>query len=344
MRHLAKALSSIPSSTGGITRLACHRLREAGADLALVVSGAGLTTEDISDHKRRVDASAQIRVLKLAAKQLHDDCLGFRLARDFELGEIGLVYYVMASSDRLADALRNAERYCAINNEGVRLRICLERELAIGFEYLNVDRLSDRHHMEFWLVTLVRICRTLTSSRLAPKQIKVRHFRPETPADVRSHLGCEIDFEAGTDEILFPATIGALPVVGADVYLNKLLLQYADEALGNQASQRSSVRSHVEGEIAQLLPHGKANASEIARRLGMSRRTLGRALSAEDVTFSTVLETLRQALAKRYLREKELPVSEIAWLLGYREIGSFTHAFARWTGTTPRDFRKANSG
>ena len=76
----------------------------------------------------------------------------------------------------------------------------------------------------------------------------------------------------------------------------------------------------------------------------MSRRTLGRALSAEEVTFSTVLETLRLALAKRYLQEKKLPVSEIAWLLGYREIGSFTHAFARWTGKTPRDFRKSNSG
>jgi AraC-like DNA-binding protein len=53
---------------------------------------------------------------------------------------------------------------------------------------------------------------------------------------------------------------------------------------------------------------------------------------------------MRHALAKRYLEEKELPISEVAWLLGYREIGSFTHAFARWTGTTPRDFRKSNSG
>jgi AraC-like DNA-binding protein len=254
------------------------------------------------------------------------------------------VYYVMASSDRLVHALGNAERYCAINNEGVRLRICSKPKLAIGFEYLNVDRLSDRHHMEFWLVTLVRICRTLTNSRLAPKQIKLRHFRPEMPPDVRSHLGCDIDFGAGTDEIVFPATIGALPVVGADVHLNKLLLRYADQALGNRASRRVGVRSQVEDQIAKLLPHGKANASEIARRLGMSRRTLGRALSAEEVTFSTVLETLLLALAKRYLREKKLPVSEIAWLLGYREISSFTQAFARWTGTTPRDFRKSSSG
>jgi hypothetical protein len=142
---LAKGLSSIPRATGGIARLACDRLRKAGRNLAPVLSGAGLTTDDVEDHKRRLGASAQVRVLEFAAKELHDDWLGFRLARDFELGEIGLVYYVMASSDRLADALRNAERYCAINNEGVRLRISLERKLAIALEYVNADRLSDRH-------------------------------------------------------------------------------------------------------------------------------------------------------------------------------------------------------
>ena len=114
--------------------------------------------------------------------------------------------------------------------------------------------------MEFWLVTLVRICRTLTGSRIAPKQIKLRHFRPETPPDFRSQLGCEIDFAADSDEILFPSSIGALPLVGADPHLNRLLLQYADEALVGRASRRASVRSRVEGEIAQLLPHGKASA------------------------------------------------------------------------------------
>jgi len=334
-------LSSIPSATGGIARLACDRLREMGIDPAPVRLGAGLTTEDVQDRKRRLDASAQVMVLELAAKQLRDDCFGFRLARDFELGEIGLVYYVMASSERLADALRNAERYCAINNEGVRLRISIERKLAISFEYLNVDRFSDRHHMEFWLVTLVRICRALTSSRLSPNRIKLRHSRPKTPPDVRSHLGCDIDFEANSDEILFPARIGALPIIGADSHLNKLLLQYADEALGKRTSRRASIRSHVEDQIAQLLPHGKANSSEIARRLGMSRRTLARGLSSEGTVFSSVLEMLRQVLAKRYLDEGELPISEIGWLLGYSEISSFTHAFVRWTGVTPKAYRNS---
>jgi AraC-like DNA-binding protein len=51
------------------------------------------------------------------------------------------------------------------------------------------------------------------------------------------------------------------------------------------------------------------------------------------------LEETRAALAKRYLAERDLPVSEIAWLLGYGEVSSFTHAFKRWTGMTPRQFR-----
>jgi AraC-like DNA-binding protein len=48
---------------------------------------------------------------------------------------------------------------------------------------------------------------------------------------------------------------------------------------------------------------------------------------------------LRAALAKRYLHDETMPVSEIAWLLGYREVSSLTHAFKRWTGTTPQRFR-----
>jgi AraC-like DNA-binding protein len=95
----------------------------------------------------------------------------------------------------------------------------------------------------------------------------------------------------------------------------------------------------VEQLIVQLLPHGTANVGEVAGRLGMSRRTLARGLAAEEETFSELLDRLRTALAKRYLRERELPISQIAWLLGYREASSFTNAFARWTGSTPRRFR-----
>ncbi|WP_245331747.1 helix-turn-helix transcriptional regulator [Bradyrhizobium sp. NAS80.1] len=73
----------------------------------------------------------------------------------------------------------------------------------------------------------------------------------------------------------------------------------------------------------------------------MSPRTLSRKLRDEGVTFADVLDQLRAALAKRYLGDRKLPVSEIAWLLGYREVSSLTNAFRRWTGTTPRQFRSS---
>jgi AraC-like DNA-binding protein len=99
----------------------------------------------------------------------------------------------------------------------------------------------------------------------------------------------------------------------------------------------------VERISSELLPHGDANAAAVAQKLGISSRSLSRRLKAEGVTFSTVLDELRQALAETYLEEHELSISEIAWLLGYEEVSSLTHAFKRWTGLTPRQFRQNQS-
>jgi AraC-like DNA-binding protein len=340
--HRTNRLSSLPSATGGIARLACDRVRSAGKDLAELVSRAELTLDLIDEPACRLDVHAQIKLLDLAAEALHDDYLGFHLAQDFDLREIGLLYYVMASSEFLADALRNVARYSMLNNEGVEVSIDLHRATNVTLNYVDVDRHSDRHQVEFWLGALIRVCRRLTSSRLAPDRIRVRHHRSEVPADVLAFLGCAIEFSADADEIIFAASAASLPSIHADAYLNRLLLTYAGEALGKRISPRSNLRARVEGEIAKALPHGRANVDEIAVRLGMSRRTLARALAAEGLTFSDLLDEMRAALAKRYLSERELPISQIAWLLGYREASSFTHAFGRWTGSTPLRFRAAH--
>jgi AraC-like DNA-binding protein len=99
------------------------------------------------------------------------------------------------------------------------------------------------------------------------------------------------------------------------------------------------LRPDLENAIAPLLPHGKARAEEISRKLGMSERTLARRLSSEGLTFARVLDELKIDLAKRYLQEEDLPVSEVAWLLGYREPSALTHACNRWFGKSPREIR-----
>jgi AraC-like DNA-binding protein len=331
---------SIPSATGGIARLACARLRELGKDVAGILAKVGARPEQVNDDAVRLEVPKQIRILELVAEELQDDLLGFHLARDFDLREIGLVYHVITSSERLADALLNGKRYNTLVNEGVRLNVKLDdRAVAIALDYVDVDRQSERHQIEFWLVTLVRICRKVTETRLAPRHLRIRHRRDETPTEMRSFFGCDVEFGAASDEIIFASPVASLPIVGSDNYLNDLLLRYAEEALADRPLERASLRSAVERVLPQLLPHAKARASNVAKRLGISPRTLSRKLRDEHVTFAEILEETRLALAKRYLVEPDLPVSEIAWLLGYAEISSFTHAFKRWTGITPREYR-----
>jgi AraC-like DNA-binding protein len=109
--------------------------------------------------------------------------------------------------------------------------------------------------------------------------------------------------------------------------------------LAHRKKKSGSFQANVENLIVPLLPHGKARAAEIAKRLGLSQRTFARRLSQDGLTFSDLLADLRQDLSRSYLADDDLSVSQIAWMLGYQEIGAFSHAFKRWTGRTPRQQR-----
>jgi AraC-like DNA-binding protein len=299
---------------------------------------AAVTRKQVEDESVRLAVKGQIKFVELVADALHDDVLGFHLACDYDLRQIGLLYYVWNSSKLLGDAFRRAERYSSIVNEAVCLRVRGNgNDLALT--YVGVKRLSDRHQMEFWVTSLVRICRQLTNRHLLPSRVRLVHRRNGDAAPLEKFLGCEVEFGAGTDEVAFPETVKQLPVVCADPYLNELLTKYCDEARSHRGAGRLTCRVAVENTIAQLLPHGKAGVGEIARQLGMSPRTLERRLRSEGLTFGGILGELRCDLAKRYLLEKDLSISKIAWLLGYQETGGFTHAFKRWTGRTPREAR-----
>jgi AraC-like DNA-binding protein len=318
--------------------MACAKLHAAGLPLAPLLEKAGLTTEDVDDASRWIEVSAQVRFLKIAADALQDDLLGFRLSQGFDLREAGLLYYILSSSESFADAMSNGQRYTRIVNEGIALKFEASRA-GITISCAGVERLSDRHQFEFWMFSIVRMCRQITGSRIAPKHFSVRHVRDATPPECRSFLGCEVTFGADVDEIVLPALVNTLPLVGTDRYLHEMLVQYADEALANRTPERTSIRSKVEHVIGPLLPHGKAKASTIAKELGVSHRTLARQLAAEGQTFSGILDQNKADLAKSYLTHGDLSISQIAWLLGYREVSTFTHAFKRWYGVTPSELR-----
>jgi AraC-like DNA-binding protein len=105
----------------------------------------------------------------------------------------------------------------------------------------------------------------------------------------------------------------------------------------------SQLRTRVENAISSVLPHGKVLVEDVARSLRMSKRTLARRLSDEGLNFTEILQQLRRDLAVRYLDDRKLHVSKIAWLLGFHDVSAFTHAFKRWTGKTPRELRTAGA-
>lgn len=337
----SRTFGGVPSASGGITRLACERIRNAGIQLAPLLSRAGITEEQVESSEARVAVRSQIRFLQLAADALGDDLLGFNLAREFDLRRIGLMYYVLASSDELGDSLRRAERYCQIVNEGIALRLRAEQELTIGFSYVGVERHTDRHQIEFWLTALVRLCRELTKRHLVPNRVAFMHHHKQDLSKLRSFMGCEIEFGSNSDLIVLQGRSDSVPIVSADSYLNELLIRYCEEALARSVRGRHSLRPDVENAIAAGLPHGKSQAGEIARKLGVSQRTLVRRLAAEGLSFTEVVDELKHKLADHYLRDAQLSISQIAWLLGYREISAFARAFKRWTGKSPREARRA---
>ena len=335
-----KDLDTFPSAMGVITRLACERTKQQGVEVDLLLRKAGLTHQQIDDPCARLPVKSQIRFVELAAKTLKDECLGFHLAQKFDLRMGGLFHYVLASSDLLGEALQRGARYSAIVNEGITLRLCEGKGIGINFEYAGVPRHSDRHQIEFSIVVLVRICRQLTNRHVQPSRVSFTHRRKDDSAELRTFFGSEVKFGAAADEVIFPTSIKQIAVVGADPYLNDLLIKYCEQAIAARSSKRSSFGSNVENVIALHLPHGKARIGEIARKLGVSQRTLARRLSSEGLTFAIVLQRLKSDLAKRHLADETLSISEIAWLLGYRDVSAFTHAFKRWTGRAPTAIRQ----
>ena len=336
----SKRLATLPTATGGISRLAYARARASGIEVEPLLKKAGLTDQQMRDPGIRITVRRQIRFLNYLADASKDELFGFHLAQSCDIREFGLLYYVAASSETIGDALRRVSRYSFITNEAVTRQYYCDPECKMAFRYVGAARHLDRHQIEFLVTALIRVSRQLTGQRLVPTSVRFAHYRSGATPELAAYFGGNVEFAANADELTFTSAVHDMKVVSADPYLNRLLVANCEEAISRRLTKQGSFRTAVENAIVPLLPHGKAHAAEIARKLGLSQRTTARRLSSEGLSFSQVLEDLRNDLAKQYLLDEGLSISRIAWLLGYQEVSAFTHAFKRWTGKTPREVQR----
>jgi AraC-like DNA-binding protein len=331
-------LAQFPTASGALTRLAYRHALEGKLVVGALLRKARLTLLQIDNASLRLSVNSQINFLNLVAEGLGDGLFGFHLARNFDLREIGTLYYIMASSETLGDALQRVARYSRITNEAVHLRYQKNRDIVVGFEYIDVARHQDRHQIEFFMIALVRLVRHLSGHNLVPIRVNFTHHRIGFHTAFKSFFGCDVAFGGDRDEVAFPLAVALMPLASADPFLHAMLIAQCEQMHVDRL-RPAALRAGVENEIAPLLPHGNATASEIARQLGMSQRTLARHLAAEGLSFTVILDEMKFDLARRYLVEPDLPITTIAWLLGYQEVSAFTHAFKRWTGRTPKQAR-----
>src|SRR5262245_51506181 len=204
-------LASISMAGGGLSRLAIARLEGAGVPVAPILRRVGLTPEVIADPEERLSVRSQVALLDEAAIALKDDRLGFALARDFDPREIGLLYYVMASSQTLGDALKRVARYSQITNEALVVGYREGNRLTINLSYSGVPRHSERHQIEFCMFAVLRLCRMLTGQNLVPQHFSIAHHRSGANSEMAQFVGTKVEFGADRDELDLNADARALP-------------------------------------------------------------------------------------------------------------------------------------
>lgn len=167
----------------------------------------------------------------------------------------------------------------------------------------------------------------------------LRHAAPEQTDEYRALFRGPVTFGAPVDAALIPRAALDFELLQADSALASILERHVKLLLGASPDPPT-----LQGRVAHLLGSelagGHPGASQVARKLAMSPRTPRRMLRDEGCNFRDVLSDVRRELAFRYLRDAEVPIGEIAFLVGFSDANAFHRAFERWTGRTPSDFRR----
>lgn len=190
------------------------------------------------------------------------------------------------------------------------------------------------------LAGLSLMARRLTGAPLVAREVHFAQRRPRDDAPLRAFFGdAQLVFGAPRASLVFATEYLSLPVITHDPHLCAILERQAQQML-EQLPRGDGLVWQVREAILQGLHEGTAESEQIAARLAMSPRTLRRRLQEQGATFQRLLDEARYELARYNLLQTELDVSQIAFRLGYSDVGSFDRAFRRWAGMSPLSFRK----
>ncbi len=324
-----------PSTAGNWLHVVLRALATEGYDAERLALESGVSQRNLASPHERVPQLAMTRLWRRAIEVTGDPCFGLRVARFATASTFGALTHAVFASTSLKTACNRLVRYQRLMSDSLRL---------------NLEERSDRYRLEvqalspteppaeeldaFWVVW-VRVVRGLAWNQgpIDPVLVSRRRPKPAGFAAFEKVFRAPVLFGADREFVEYRRDDCEMPLADGNRALGEvyqhIVARDADRLEGN------AVTAKVRTVLNETMADGPTE-SAVAVRLGLSKSSLKAALAREGARFQALLDSARLALAHEYLLNGEYSIKEIAFLLGYSNAPTFSRAFKRWTGGSPK--------
>ena len=306
-----------------------------GADRRALAERSGIDLADLEERDNRIAFDKYVALVRAGQQLCSDPALALHFGESVDVSEITFTSQIGAPS--MTEALLVMNRYAALTvevDEGASPRYVMSH---MGGELWLVD--TRKNANEFPELTESSFARMICSMRRLHgerylKAVYVTHEAPSYRDEYDRIFGVPVIFSSDKNAFLIDDAILSFKPPTTPPYASSVLSTKAEELL-EKLERSKSTRAKVERLLVPALKTGNMSMDNVASELGLSRQTLFRKLKAENVTFETVLDEIRQKLARHYLDGGRMSIRQTANLVGF---SAFSRAFKRWTGSSPRDY------
>ena len=301
-----------------------------------LLAGSGIRAADLSRADTRITTNQEMRVCANAVAIRRE--IGLELGRRMHVSSYGMLGYALLTSATLGDALRLALRYPALLGTLFELSLSLE-DGAVWFcaaGYRENPQLAV-FNTELCLASLKVICEDLLGRPLPLLGARFAHPAPDYHARYADNFDCPHAFQAPDNAFGFALHWLDMPLPLADAVTHQAMAERCRKQ-NLELTGRQSWLDRIRQLLAAQL-HAAPGLEGLAQQMNCSPRTLRRHLHDMGCSYQMLLDDLRFERAKLLLNETEWPIYRIADTLGFSETASFRHAFVRWSGVSPSQFR-----
>jgi len=299
----------------------------------------GIDPDLLNKPGARVPYASVNQIWAKAAEIISDPCFGLKTDKFWHPSYIHALGYAWLASHTLREAINRFVRYLRVVSEKPFLKLKEDPDgftLIFGFELLDM-RIPAQ--IDMGMALAIHMCRLNYGEDLKPIAVNIVHAEPSCAEEYFALYKAPVRFSADRDSITLSFPDVDKYLIGANSQLARLNDQVMIEYLGKL--DKDNIVDRVTAVIIDMLPSGGVADEKVAEQLNMSVRSLQRRLREAGTTFRTLLEAARKGLAATYVRDPDIELGEVAFLLGFSDQSAFSRAFKRWTGCSPSEARKS---